>query len=133
MTVVSEDSAAAKQAARILVAFYISSMPAEQLARHGIDASELAPVVEALGSGDVKQAISLFEPHYAEKLSLAGTPEEVVEKIKTDLEPAGVNHMILALSDPALVKLFSGEDVPNVPDIRGQLKLVHDRVMPAFG
>ena len=101
MTVVSEDSAAAKQAARILVAFYISSMPPEQLARHGIDASELAPVVEALGGGDVAKAISLFEPHYAEKLSLAGTPEEVVEKIKTDIEPAGVNHMILVAGRPA--------------------------------
>src|SRR5919112_1832143 len=86
-----------------------------------------------LGAGDVKKAVSLFEPHYAEKLSLAGTPEEVVEKIKSDLEPAGVNHMILALSDPSLVKLFSGQDVPNVPDINGQLKLVAERVMHAFG
>jgi 5,10-methylenetetrahydromethanopterin reductase len=133
VTVVSEDSAAAKKAARILVAFYISSMPEEQLARHGIDASELAPVVEALGGGDVAKAISLFEPHYAEKLSVAGTPEEVTEQIKRDIEPAGVNHMILSLADPALVKLFSGEDVPDVPDIKGQLKLVADRVMPAFG
>ncbi len=58
VTVVSEDSAAAKQAARILVAFYISSMPKEQLARHGIEASELAPVVEALGAGDVKKAVA---------------------------------------------------------------------------
>jgi 5,10-methylenetetrahydromethanopterin reductase len=132
VTVVSDDSAAAKRAARILVAFYISSMPPEQLARHGIEASELAPVVEALGGGDVKKAVGLFEPHYAEKLSLAGTPEEVVEQIKTNIEPAGVNHMILALSDPALVKLFSGEEVPNVPDIRGQLKLVAEQVMPAF-
>jgi 5,10-methylenetetrahydromethanopterin reductase len=132
VTVVSEDSAAAKHAARILVAFYISSMPAEQLARHGIDADELAPVVEALGAGDVAKAVQLFEPHYAEKLSLAGTPEEVVEKIKADIQPAGVNHMILALSDAELVKLFSGEDVPNVPDIRGQLRLVAERVMPAF-
>lgn len=133
VTVVGEDSAAAKRAARILVAFYISSMPPEQLARHGIDAAELAPVVEALGAGDVKRAVGLFEPHYAEQLSLAGTPEEVVARIKADLEPAGVNHMILALSDPALVKLFSGEDVPGVPDIDGQLRLVADRVMPAFG
>ena len=78
-------------------------------------------------------AVGLFEPHYAEKLSLAGTPEEVVEKIKADLEPAGVNHMIFSLADPALVKLFSGEDVPNVPDISGQLKLIAERVMPAFG
>jgi len=108
-------------------------MPPEQLARHGIEASELAPVVEALGAGDVQKAVGLFEPHYAEKLSLAGTPEEVVAKIKTDLEPAGVNHMIFSLADPALVKLFSGEDVPNVPDINGQLKLIAERVMPAFG
>jgi 5,10-methylenetetrahydromethanopterin reductase len=30
------------------------------------------------------------------------------------------------------VKLFSGEEVQNVPDISGQLRLVADRVMPAF-
>jgi 5,10-methylenetetrahydromethanopterin reductase len=132
VTVVSEDSAAAKRAARILVAFYISSMPEEQLARHGIEASELAPVVEALGAGDIPKAVELFTPEYSEKLSLAGTPEEVVEKIQSDIQPAGINHMILALSDAGLVKLFSGEEVPNVPDIRGQLKLVADRVMPAF-
>ncbi len=42
-----------------------------------------------------------------------------MEKIKTDIEPAGVNHMILSLADPALVKLFSGEDVPNVPEHPG--------------
>jgi len=132
VTVVSDDSAAAKQAARILVAFYISSMPKEQLERHGIEASELAPVVEALGAGDVKKAVSLFEPHYAEKLSLAGTPEEVVEKIKTDLEPAGVNHMILCLTDAHLVEFFSGEQVENLPGINDQLKLVAERLIPAF-
>jgi 5,10-methylenetetrahydromethanopterin reductase len=132
VTVVSEDSAAAKHAARILVAFYISSMPPEQLARHGIDADELAPVVEALGAGEIAKAVELFKPEHAEKLSLAGTPDEVVEKIKADIQPAGVNHMIFALSDAALVKLFSGEDVPNVPDINGQLRLVAEQVMPAL-
>jgi 5,10-methylenetetrahydromethanopterin reductase len=132
VTVVSEDSKAAKRAARILVAFYISSMPPEQLARHGIEADELAPVVEALGAGEIGKAVDLFKPEYAEKLSLAGTPDEVVEKIRSDIQPAGINHMILALSDAALVKLFSGEDVPNVPDINGQLRLVAERVMPAF-
>jgi 5,10-methylenetetrahydromethanopterin reductase len=132
VTVVSDDSEAAKRAARILVAFYVSSMPGEQLARHGIDAAELAPVVEALGAGDIAKAVELFKPEYAEKLSIAGTPEECVEKIKSDIQPAGVNHMILALADPAIVKLFSGEEVANVPDISGQLRLVADRMMPAF-
>ena len=40
--------------------------------------------------------------------------------------------MILALADPAIVKLFSGEEVANVPDMRGQLRLVAERMMPAF-
>jgi 5,10-methylenetetrahydromethanopterin reductase len=40
--------------------------------------------------------------------------------------------MIFALSDPVLVKFFTSEDVENVPDIKGQLKLVSERVMPAF-
>jgi 5,10-methylenetetrahydromethanopterin reductase len=132
VTVVGDDSAAAKQAARILVAFYISSMPAEQLARHGISVEEVQPVVDALGAGDVPRAIELFRPELAEKLSVAGTPEECVEKIKTDIEPAGVNHMILALSDAHLVQFFSGQDVPGVPDIQGQLRMVAERVMPAF-
>ena len=30
------------------------------------------------------------------------------------------------------MKLFAGEEVPNVPDIQGQLRLVAERVMPAF-
>jgi 5,10-methylenetetrahydromethanopterin reductase len=133
VTVVAEDSAAAKQAARILVAFYISSMAPEQLERHGITTEEVQPVVEALGAGDVAKAIELFRPELSEKLSLAGTPEECVEKIKADMEPAGVNHMILALSDSHLVEFFSGQKVENVPDVRGQLKLVAERVVPAFG
>src|SRR3712207_3092998 len=86
VTVVSEDSAAAKRAARLLVAFYISSMPAEQLARHGIDAAELAPVVEALGRGDIPKAVELFRPEYSEKLSIAGTPEERSEEHTSELQ-----------------------------------------------
>jgi 5,10-methylenetetrahydromethanopterin reductase len=132
VTVVSEDSAAAKRAARLLVTFYVSAMPAEQIARHGIDPAELTPVVDALAAGDIPKALDAFRPEHAEKLSLAGTPEEIVEKIKTDLQPTGVNHMILAISDAAMVKMFTGEDVPNVPDTRGQLRMVADRIVPAF-
>jgi hypothetical protein len=36
------------------------------------------------------------------------------------------------VSDAALVKMFTGEEVPNVPDVNGQLRLVAEQVMPAF-
>jgi 5,10-methylenetetrahydromethanopterin reductase len=42
-----------------------------------------------------------------------------------------VNHIILCITDPGIVKAFTGKDV-SVPDVTGQLQLIHDEVMPAF-
>jgi len=129
--VVGPDSAAAKLAAQTIGAFYIPAMPAEQLARHGISGEDVRPIMEAFGAGDVQGAIDAMTPELAEKLSIAGTPEEVVAKIERDIAPTGVNHMVLAITDPHLVKVFTGRDI-DVPDVDAQLRLVHDRVMPAF-
>jgi 5,10-methylenetetrahydromethanopterin reductase len=129
---VGEDSAAAKEAARSMVGLYASAMPHEQLRRNGVDPAELAPIIAALGAGDLGGAIDLTSPELAETLSIAGTPEEVTEKIKREIEPAGINHMILAITDAALVKALMGREVEGVPDVDTQLRLVHDRVMPAF-
>jgi alkanesulfonate monooxygenase SsuD/methylene tetrahydromethanopterin reductase-like flavin-dependent oxidoreductase (luciferase family) len=62
--------------------------------------------------------------------SIAGTPDECVETIKA-IESTGVNHMILCITDPHIVKAFTGRDV-SVPDVNGQLRLIADRVMPQF-
>jgi 5,10-methylenetetrahydromethanopterin reductase len=132
VSVVSEDSAAAKRAARILVAFYIPSMPAEQLARHGIDQAELQPIFDAFAAGDVAKAINMFSPEMAEKLSVAGTPEECAEQIRRDILPAGINHVILALADAPLVQFFSGQALEGVPPITEQLRLVAERMIPAL-
>jgi alkanesulfonate monooxygenase SsuD/methylene tetrahydromethanopterin reductase-like flavin-dependent oxidoreductase (luciferase family) len=129
--VVADDSAEAKRTAATMVAFYISSMPGEQLERHGIDPASLAPIVEALGKGEIDKALELTPAEVADTLSIAGTAEECVAKLK-DIESTGVNHMILCVTDPAIVKAFTGRDV-HVPDVIGQLQLIHDRVMPAFG
>jgi hypothetical protein len=39
--------------------------------------------------------------------------------------------MILCITDPAILKAFTGKDV-DVPDVQGQLQLIADEVMPAF-
>lgn len=124
------DSAEAKRTARSIVAFYLSSMSEEQLERHGIDPEETQAIVEALGRGELDTAYDLTTPEIAETLSIAGTPEECVAKIK-DIESTGVNHFICCITDPAIVKAFTGRDV-DVPDVNGQLRLIHDEVMPAF-
>ena len=107
-------------------------MPHEQLKRNGVDPAEMAPIIEAIGAGDMAKGIELTNPELADRLSIAGTPEECVAKIKEQVEPTGVNHMILAITDAALVKALMGRELEGVPDINAQLQLVHDRVMPAF-
>ena len=60
----------------------------------------------------------------------SGTPEEWVERIRRDVIPTGFNHLICSPIDPFLVEAWSGLEVANVPDQQGQLRLIHDRVMP---
>jgi 5,10-methylenetetrahydromethanopterin reductase len=66
----------------------------------------------------------------ADKLSIAGNPEECLAKIQ-EIASTGVNHMILCITDPAIVKAFTQKDV-SVPGVKEQLQLIHDDVMPAF-
>jgi 5,10-methylenetetrahydromethanopterin reductase len=129
---ISLDADAARQAARVVVAFYIPAMPMEQIERHGIDPDSLQPIFDAFNRGDVEKAIELTTPELTERLSLSGSPEEWVERIRQDVVPTGFNHLICAPIDPFLVEAWSGLRVENVPDQQGQLRLIHEQVMPEF-
>jgi 5,10-methylenetetrahydromethanopterin reductase len=126
-----EDGAVAKDAARSMVGLYASAMPNEQLERNGVSPDEMKPIIDALGAGDLAGSIDATTPEIGETLSIAGTPEECVAKIK-EIEAAGVNHMILAITDATLVKTFMGREIAGVADVNTQLRLIHDRIMPEF-
>jgi 5,10-methylenetetrahydromethanopterin reductase len=129
---VMEDSAAAKETARIMAAFYLSAMPENQLQRHGISGADIKPVLDAFAAGDVPKALELTTPELGEMFSVAGTPEEVSERLQRDILSTGVNHVIGAVVDPYLVKAFTGIDIPNAVDSHAQLRLIRDRVLPAL-
>ena len=126
-----EDSAVAKDAARSMVGLYASAMPDEQLERNGVAPADMKPIISALGAGDLAGSIDATTKEIGETLSIAGTPEECVAKLK-EIEAAGVNHMILAITDATLVKTFMGKDLEGVADVDTQLRLIHDRIMPEF-
>ncbi|HZJ04601.1 MAG TPA: LLM class flavin-dependent oxidoreductase [Nocardioidaceae bacterium] len=132
VTAVGRDSAAAKQAARSMVGIYASSMPPEQLERNGVDPASLAPIIEAIGAGDLPKGVELTSPELTEKLSIAGTPEEVTAKIKSEIEGTGVNHIIAAITDASLVKAFTGTALEGVATVEEQLQLLADEVVPHF-
>ena len=128
---IGPDSKKAKMAAQTIGAFYIPAMATEQLERHGVSQSDVQPILDAFADGDVQGAIDAMTADIAEKLSVAGTPEEVVDQIKSGIEPSGVNHFIACITDSFLLNAFTGRDI-DVPDVNGQLQLIHDEVMPAF-
>jgi 5,10-methylenetetrahydromethanopterin reductase len=107
-------------------------MPHDQLRRNGVEPEEMAPIIEAIGAGDMAKGIELTTPEIAERLSIAGTPEECAEKLQREIASTGMNHFILAVTDRAMVKSLMGRDIEGVPDVGTQLQLIHDRVMPAF-
>lgn len=48
----------------------------------------MAPIIEAIGAGDMAKGIELTTPDLAERLSVAGTPEECVEKMQNEIAAA---------------------------------------------
>ncbi|MFQ5545353.1 MAG: LLM class flavin-dependent oxidoreductase [Acidiferrobacterales bacterium] len=130
--VVSEDSQAAKETARIMVAFYLAAMPPNQVERHGIEYSSLKPIFDAFGAGDVQKAVDLTTSEIGEKLSISGTADECVAKLKDNILPTGINHIVAAISDPYLVKALTGRDIENCPDVIGQMRLIHNKVLPSL-
>lgn len=81
---------------------------------------------------ELARGIELTSPEVADKLSVSGTPEECLEKIRREIEPSGVNHMICAITDHSLVKAFTGRELDGVADVDTQLRLIHERIMPAW-
>ena len=65
-------------------------------------------------------------------LSVAGTPEDWVQRLRHDVLPTGVDHLLLSFADPYTVRSWSGREIDGVPDLAGQLRLFRDEVIPAL-
>jgi 5,10-methylenetetrahydromethanopterin reductase len=129
---ISLDEEAALEGARVAAAFYISSMPPELVERHGMTYEEILPVVETFSRGDVEGALSLVSTEMGARLSLAGTPDQWIERIQCDFAPYGYDHLVLGVADPLLVERWSGQPCEGLPSLADQLQLIRDRVVPAF-
>ena len=129
---VGEDSAKAKDAARSMVGLYASSMPHEQLQAQRCRARR----ARADHRGDRRRRHG--QGHRADHPRPRRTAVDrrhtrgVRREAASQITSPGINHMILAITDAALVKALMGREIEGVPDVNAQLQLIHDRVMPAF-
>jgi len=128
---VGPDSKLVKAAARAVMGILVPAIPTEQLERNGFTSAEIQPIMEAFRAGDFPAAMDLVTPDMAEKLAIAGTPEEVGSRLESLVTGTGVNHLILAPMDGLIVKAFAGKDF-DIPDAKQQLRLLREGVMPLF-
>jgi len=129
---VAKNADAEKEAAKTIVGFYIPSMPARQLKMHGIDPESVKEINDAFFRGDVDTVIKLTTSDIVEKLSLAGSPDDIINKLKKNFIPYGVSHLISCIIDPFIVKFFTGRNIPGLPDFVEQAKLLKEEVAPAL-
>jgi 5,10-methylenetetrahydromethanopterin reductase len=129
---IAEDADAAREAARVVAAFYVSSMPPELLSRNGVEPADVAPAIAAFKAGDVQRALALTHPAVGDALSVAGTPQDWIDKIERDLLPSGFNHLLVTFADPFLVESWAGLTIDGLPSLDDQIRLFHSSVMPAL-
>jgi 5,10-methylenetetrahydromethanopterin reductase len=127
---IAPDGDVARRAGRVLAALYIPSMPAALLERHGIDPQSVAAVGEAFAAGDVRGALEATPDEIADRIMVAGTPEDWVQWLTSSYAPAGFDHALVSFTDPVTLRAWAGIDVEGLPDLREQVRIVGERVIP---
>jgi 5,10-methylenetetrahydromethanopterin reductase len=129
---IAEDAEAAREAARVVAAFYLSSMPPELLLRNGVEPEDVAPAIAAFNAGEVQRALALTPPAVGDALSVAGTAQDWIEKIEKDLVPSGFGHLLVTFADPFLVDSWAGLTIDGLPSLDDQIRLFNDSVLSAL-
>jgi len=127
---IAPDRDVALRAGRVLASFYISSMPPALLERHGIDPEEVTLVTEAFAAGDVARALEATPDDVADRLMVAGTPDDWVSWLKETYAPAGLNHALVSFTDPFTLKTWAGIEVEGLPDLCEQVRMMGEQVLP---
>src|SRR4051794_14692438 len=127
---IAADGDVARRAGRILAAFYIPSMPPALLERHQIDPEEVKPINDAFAAGDVQSALEATPDEIADRIMVAGTPEDWISWLKDVYAPAGLDHALVSFTDPFTLKAWAGTEVEGLPDLREQVRIMGEQVLP---
>ena len=128
---VSEDRGSAKVAARAKAAFYLPSMPPKLVERHGVSYAEVEPICQAFARGDVAERFGVPRTSWPTGSASPGHPK--TSSIGwADVLPSGINHIVLALTDRGLARDWAGLDLPGLPPLDDQVRLIGTRILPAL-
>ena len=110
-TSIGEDSEAAKNAAKIVVAFIAAGSPPPVIERHGLPEGFNTQMGEFLAQGNFGGAIGAVTPEALDAFSVCGTPDEFIPKIE-------------ALADMGVTQYVAGSPVGK--NVEESIKLLGD-------
>ncbi len=110
-TSIGTDSEAAKNAAKIVVAFIAAGSPPPVIARHGLPEGFNEQMGEFLAQGNFGGAIGAVTPEALDAFSVCGTPDEFIPKIE-------------ALADMGVTQYVAGSPVGK--NVEESIKLLGD-------
>jgi alkanesulfonate monooxygenase SsuD/methylene tetrahydromethanopterin reductase-like flavin-dependent oxidoreductase (luciferase family) len=125
------DGEVARRAARVLAAFYIPSMPPALLERHAIAPEEVAPVNDAFVAGDIKRALASTPDSLADRLVVAGTPDDWLHWLTETYAAAGLDHALVSFADPFTLRTWAGVSIDGLPSLGEQVRLFGEHVLQA--
>jgi len=124
----AQDSEQAREIIRPLITFYLPSMSPIALSVERIDTTKVAGVSQLLFKGDFPSAIKATGDDIVDKLSLHGSPDEIVEKIERNFIPTGFKRIMLMIPDSTTYAKM-GINV-EAPSYTQTLQLIKERVIP---
>jgi 5,10-methylenetetrahydromethanopterin reductase len=130
---IDKDSKRAKDLVRPIVSLYLPTQFPAQLKAYGIDLTLHTKISKLQAQGKSAEAISLTNDDVVEKFSIAGTPDEVIEKLKS-LNQAGISHFVLAPVDSSMIESLGYGKSSKIVDksLVDSIRLIAEEVMPAF-
>lgn len=136
---IHNDAAVARETIKPLVTFYTPAFTQNLLKTLNVDLDLVNMMATAVKEGDFLKALGLASDDIIDKLSICGTPDDVIDKLE-NLHAAGFNGFSFHIPDLKLYKETLGSLVnktnillpSNAPTILETLQMFRQEVMPYF-
>jgi hypothetical protein len=80
--------------------------------------------------GDIERALELTPDAVADRIMVAGAPDDWVQWLTGAYAPAGLHHALLSFTDPFTLKAWADREVAGLPDLVEQVRLFGEHVLP---
>jgi 5,10-methylenetetrahydromethanopterin reductase len=90
----------------------------------------VAEVTEAFAVGDVQRALEATPQDVADRIMVAGTPEDWVRWLSETYAPAGLDRALVSFTDPFTLRAWAAIDVDGLPDLGEQVRIFGEQVLP---